>query len=107
MSSASETARVVLCTAPSGDVARELARTLVGEGLAACANLVPGVVSIYRWQGEVEEDAEVLLVLKAPAARLEALERRLLELHPYDTPELVALAPEHVEARYLDWLLKG
>ena len=98
-------ALVVLCTAPSDGVARDLARTLVGEGRVACANLVPGVTSVYRWQGEVHEDAEVLLVLKLPAGGWAGLERRVLELHPYDTPELVALEPGRVEARYLAWLL--
>jgi len=98
-------ARVVLCTAPTDEVARGLARALVDAGLAACVNVLPGITSVYRWQGEVHEDAEVLLVIKAPSAGLAALEARLLELHPYDTPEVMALAPERVEPRYLAWLL--
>ena len=97
-------ARVVLITAPDMEVARGLARALVEEGLAACANLVPGVTSVYRWEGELCEDAEVLLVVKAPAERLEALAARVDALHPYDVPELVALEPAAVEARYLAWL---
>ncbi len=100
-------ARVVLCTAPSPEVGRDLARALVGEGLAACVNLLPGVTSIYRWQGKVEEEPEVLLVIKLAADGLATLEARLLELHPYDTPEVVTLAPERVEPRYLAWLTGG
>lgn len=101
---AGEAARAVLVTAPDREVGARLARALVGEGLAACVNLVPGVTSVYRWQGEVCEDAEVLLVVKTTAARLDPLRARVLELHPYEVPELVALAPAAVEARYLAWL---
>jgi len=96
--------RVVLITAPDGDVALRLARALVGEGLAACVNLVGGVTSVYRWEGAVEEAREVLLVAKTLERRLAALERRLAELHPYDVPELVALVPGHVERKYAEWL---
>lgn len=86
-------------------MARDLARKLVGEGLAACINLVPGLTSIYRWEGAVEEASEVLLVIKLSACGYPALEARVLELHPYDTPELIALAAEAVEPRYAAWLL--
>jgi periplasmic divalent cation tolerance protein len=97
--------RVVLCTAPDGGVAERLARTLVEERLAACVNLVPGVRSVYRWEGAVQEDGEVLMVVKTVAARLATLEERLAALHPYDVPEFVALNPEHVSAGYLRWAL--
>jgi len=97
--------RVVLVTAPDAEHARRVARALVEERLVACANLVPGVTSVYRWEGAVQEDAEVLLVLKTRAGRLEALEARLGELHPYDVPEFVAIEPGHVGALYLAWLL--
>ena len=97
--------RVVLLTASDLEVGLEFARYLVGQGLAACVNAVPGVTSVYSWDGEVREDSEVLLVVKTRAGRLPAIERALQERHPYDTPECVALAPAHVEARYLQWLL--
>lgn len=97
-------ARVVLITAPDLETARTLARALVSSGTIACANLVPGVESIYRWRGAVEEAREVLLVAKTTAARLAELEARVSELHPYEVPELVVLAPEHVAAPYLAWL---
>ena len=97
--------RVVLVTAPDAEHARRIARALVEERLVACANLLTGVTSVYRWEGAVQEDAEVLLVLKTRAGRLDALEARLGALHPYDVPEFVALAPEHVAAPYLAWLV--
>lgn len=100
-----EDPRVVLVTAPDREVARALAGALVERRLAACCNLVGGVTSVYHWQGAVEEDEEVLLIVKTVAGRLAALEAALAELHPYDTPECVALEPAAVEARYLAWLV--
>lgn len=96
--------RVVLVTAPDGDVAETLAAALVGEGLAACANMVPGVVSIYRWEGETHRDAEVLLVLKSTADRCRALTRRVSELHPYEIPEVLVLPVEQGYEPYLEWV---
>ena len=98
-------ARVVLSTAPDADTAARIARGLVEAGLAACVNIVGAVTSIYTWKGAVQEDQEVLLVIKTTAARLAELESALVRLHPYEVPELVAIAPAHVEPRYLAWLL--
>ena len=98
---------LVLTTAPDDATATRIAETLVGEGLAACANLVPGLRSIYRWRGAVERSDEVLLVIKTRAARLDELERRLAEIHPYEVPELVALRPERVSASYLGWVIEA
>lgn len=95
---------VALSTAPSAEVAEQLARALVGEGLAACVNVVPGVTSYYRWKGELQRDAEWLLVIKTRAARLEALKAALARLHPYEVPELVALKVEDGLPPYLAWL---
>jgi periplasmic divalent cation tolerance protein len=95
---------LVLLTAPDAEVATRLARALVGEGLAACVNLVPGVRSIYRWQGELHDDAEVLLVAKTCADRAEALGARVRELHPYELPELVRLPLSGGSPAYLDWV---
>lgn len=95
---------VLLATAPDGPAAETLARTLVTEGLAACVNRVPGVVSTYRWQGAVEESTEVLLVIKSTTAAYPALERRIRELHPYEVPEIVALPIVRGSQPYLAWL---
>ncbi len=99
--------RVVLCTFPDADTARRVARQLVEEKLAACVNLLPGVESIYRWQGQVETAAEVLAVLKTAASQLTVLEKRLLELHPYEVPEFVALESSAVAPEYRAWLMQS
>ncbi len=97
-------ALVVLVTAPSAEVAAGLARTLVQERLAACGNVLPEVRSIYRWDGQLREDAEALLVLKTTRDRLDALRDRVLALHPYQVPEVLALPVEAGSAAYLSWL---
>jgi periplasmic divalent cation tolerance protein len=96
--------RVVLTTAPDADVATRLARGLVEAALVACVNVVPGVRSVYHWNGAVHDDAEVLLVAKTVAARVPAIEAFLAREHPYDCPECVALEVASVEAAYLAWL---
>jgi periplasmic divalent cation tolerance protein len=95
---------VVLLTAPDVEVGTRLARALVAEGLAACVNVVPGVRSVYRWQGELHDDAEVLLVAKTRADRAEAFGVRVRELHPYELPELLRLPVVGGSAGYLDWV---
>lgn len=96
--------RAVLVTAPDPETADRLGRTLVEERLAACANLVPGVVSLYRWDDEVQRDEEVLLVLKCTAPGVDDLRRRVVELHPYDVPEVLALPVTEGHAPYLQWV---
>lgn len=98
---------VVLCNFPDGDAAARAARTLVEERLAACVNILTGGVrSIYRWQGQVMDEAEVTCLIKTTPARLGALRARLLALHPYQVPEIVALpAPAAgVNDGYLAWV---
>ena len=96
--------RVAFATAPDEAVALRIARALVEERLAACANLVPGVRSIYRFRGVVEDEREVLLVIKTCADRVEALAERLRALHPYEVPELVVVPTAGGLAPYLDWV---
>ena len=96
--------RVAFSTAPDEAVAARIARTLVDERLAACANLVPGVRSIYRFRGNVEDEREVLLVIKTRADRVDALAERLRALHPYEVPELLVLPTAGGLAPYLDWV---
>ncbi len=98
-------ARIVLMTAPDAEVAATIARALVDERLAACVNVISGVRSIYRWQGNVEDDAEVLLLAKTRADRCAALAARVEALHPYELPEVVVLPVEGGSERYLDWIL--
>lgn len=98
-------ARVVLCTVPSEEVGVRLARQLVDEHLVACVNIVPGVRSIYRYQGKVEDDQELLLVMKTAEDRVAALIPRVRELHPYEVCEVLVLQVESGSQPYLDWVL--
>ena len=98
--------RVILCTCPSADDATRLARAVVGEQLAACVNILAGVRSIYRWKGEICDDAEFLLVIKTATDRVEALRERLVTLHPYECPEVIALPIVAGHTPYLDWLIE-
>ena len=82
--------QVIWCTAPA-DAAPTLASALVEERLVACVNVLPGVTSTYRWEGQVETEQEVLLMMKTTAARRGALTTRLEELHPYDVPEILTM----------------
>ena len=95
--------KIVLVTAPDLKTARSLVKVALNARLIACANLVPKVESHYRWQGRVEQSAEVLLVLKTSQARLVGLEKLVLATHPYDTPEFVVLNPMSGTKRYLAW----
>ncbi len=95
---------LVMVTAPTADKAAELARTLVEEGLAACGNVVPGLRSIYRWEGKVHDEPEALLLLKTRAALFEALRARVVEVHPYQCPEVLRLDVAEGHAPYLQWI---
>ena len=96
--------RLVLSTAGSQEEARKIAHALVERRLAACVNIVPGVESVYRWQGKVETAAEWLLVMKTTAAAFPALSKALRELHSYDVPECLMLTVEDGDAAYLEWI---
>ncbi len=95
---------VVLVTCPSTAVARRLARQVVARRLAACVNLVPGVESVFWWQGKVDQAKEALLVIKTPARRFARLKRAIQALHPYEVPEILALAVRAGHQPYLDWV---
>lgn len=100
------TARVVLVTAPE-EAAEHLVATLVEERLAACGNIVPELLSIFRWQGAVEREREALIVLKTTESAVPALLRRTGELHPYDVPEMLVVPVETGYGPYLDWVAKN
>jgi periplasmic divalent cation tolerance protein len=100
-----ETIRIVLCTFPSVDAARQIGTTLVERQLAACVNLIPAVESIYRWQGKVESATETLAIFKTSAAAYPEFERGLASLHPHDVPEIVAISPQEVAETYAAWVL--
>ena len=95
---------VVLTTLPADADASTLARTLVGDRLAACVNILPPMTSVYRWRDGIEEDTERQIVIKTTRARLEDLWERLRGLHPYDVPEFVALPILDGSEAYLRWI---
>lgn len=95
---------VVLSTVARAEDAERIARALVERRLAACVSVVPGLVSLYRWKGNVERDDERLLVIKTRRERLAPLREVIAELHPYELPELLALPVEAGSPDYLEWL---
>ena len=96
---------IVLVTAGSQQEAEEIAGALVAEELAACVNVVPGITSLYRWQGEVQRDQEWLLVVKSRRDVLDEVVQRVRELHSYDLPETIALPLVGGSEPYLAWLV--
>jgi periplasmic divalent cation tolerance protein len=95
---------VVLTTVSNDDEAVRLVRALLDRRLIACGTLLPGARSIYRWQGKVADEREVLLLLKTRSARLEPLQEAFKELHPYKVPELLALAVDTGLEKYIEWI---
>jgi periplasmic divalent cation tolerance protein len=96
---------LVLCTFPDGEKARQIGTVLVERQLVACVNLVPGVESIYRWNGQVEKSTEVLAIFKSTSRVYPALAEALTALHPYAVPEIVALRPAAVAEAYASWVV--
>jgi len=95
---------VALVTAPDLKTARKLAKGALEARLIACANLIPKIESHYRWQGKLERGMEVLMILKTSSHCLSALEKLIVDQHPYDTPEFVVLPLNRGNKRYLDWI---
>ena len=98
---------VVLSTVPDQKSAEKIAAALVEDRVAACVNLVPGLTSIYRWEQQVKREPECLLVIKSSADRFEDLRKLLRSLHPYETPEILALRVSHGDPAYLRWLTEN
>src|SRR5215207_10757935 len=107
MSDDATDAIVVFMTATSGEEAARLADMLVGARLAACVQILPEMESVYRWQGKIERQAEVLLLAKTTKEKFDELEREVRALHSYDTPEIIAVPVVAGSAPYLDWLIKS
>jgi periplasmic divalent cation tolerance protein len=95
---------IVLVTVPTREVSSRIAHSLISERLAACVNVIPGVESIYRWEGEVTSDSELLLIIKTTDERYVDLEGRVKALHPYATPEVIGFRIERGSEEYLKWL---
>jgi periplasmic divalent cation tolerance protein len=105
MQESSPQARIVLTTESTLDEANKLGRALVEERLVACATLLPAVQSIYRWEEDIQSGPETMVLLKTSTDKLEALEKRLRELHSYRVPEFLVVPVEHGSAPYMQWML--
>jgi periplasmic divalent cation tolerance protein len=95
---------IVLCTFPDMEKAREIGTAMVSEGLAACVNLLPGVESIYRWEGRVQQEQEVLAMFKLKSEGFAKLEAALNAKHPYEVPEVVGIHADSVSEKYMKWV---
>ena len=97
---------IVLCTAENQKQAKIIGTQLVREELAACVNIIPKMTSIYRWEGKIMEDEEAILLIKTQSTLFEKIKTRIIELHTYDLPEIVALNITNANKAYLNWIDK-
>ena len=95
---------IIFVTAASNEEAATIGRALVEEGLAACANIIPQIRSIYRWKGEIWDERETLIMIKSREALFEKIRSRIRELHSYEVPEITAVQLEQGDAAYLQWI---
>ncbi|MCD6374044.1 MAG: divalent-cation tolerance protein CutA [Caldisericaceae bacterium] len=95
---------VVFCTTPDQKTAEQIAQTVVEEKLAACCNLISNLTSIYFWQGKIQKDSEVLLIIKTDKKLFSKLEVKIKEMHPYEVPEIISMAIEQGNKAYLNWI---
>jgi periplasmic divalent cation tolerance protein len=95
---------IIFCTAASEQEAASIGRTVVEEGLAACANIVPQIRSIYRWKGKIWDERETLIIIKSKADLFEQIRSRIRELHSYEVPEITAIQLDKGYAAYLQWI---
>ena len=96
--------QIALCTVPDEKTAGQIADALVSEKLAACINIVPSIMSVYRWNDAIEHDQELLLLIKTSVSVWPLLEARLLELHPYELPEIIAVPIHTGQTDYIKWI---
>lgn len=98
-------ARIILSTIDNEQHAEQIAKTLVGERLAACVSIIPRLVSIYRWQGAVEQEHETLMMIKTTSDKVAGAMAKIKEMHPYEVPEIVSLPVDTGFQPYLDWIV--
>jgi periplasmic divalent cation tolerance protein len=99
--------QIVLCTVPDRDSAEEMANILIADNLAACVNILPGIKSVYRWEDKIEQGNELLLVIKTARTAYKALQAKIVDLHPYELPEIIAVPIEDGLPAYLNWLTQS
>ncbi len=101
-----EQAMLVYCTVPNADEAKSISRLLIRKKLAACCNVIPGIISIYRWEGEVQEENEVLLLIKTSLKKYDQVEKEIKMIHSYSIPEIIATPVVQASQAYLDWIIQ-
>ncbi|TFH43738.1 MAG: divalent-cation tolerance protein CutA [Chrysiogenales bacterium] len=95
---------VILCTVPSNETGTTISDSLVGDGFAACVNMIPGLISTYRWKGEICRDGELLLVIKSRKELFSEICARIVSLHPYEVPEILSFEISSGSEQYLNWI---
>ncbi|MGR8948264.1 MAG: divalent-cation tolerance protein CutA [Gammaproteobacteria bacterium] len=95
---------IVLCSCPNHESAEQIASALVEQRLAACVNIIPGVQSVYRWEGNIAKDEELLLVVKTAVDSYDDLQASIVDMHPYELPEVIAVSIERGLSGYLQWI---
>ncbi len=96
--------QIVMTNCPNAETAKHIAQQLVINHLAACVNIVPNILSIYEWQGELQQDNEVMLIIKTKQSSFQQLEQTITKLHPYDVVEIIALDIQQGNELYLNWI---
>lgn len=99
-----QTYQIILCTSPDKESAEKIAHQLINDKIAACINILPGLTSIFRWQGKIETEQEHLLLIKTRKDRYQAVEKSIQTNHPYEIPEIIAIPIEKGLAEYMQWI---
>jgi len=99
--------QIILCTCPDIECAKSIAQHLVKEKHAACVNIIPNVISVYRWQDKVESDNEIQLIIKTQADKFTDVANEIKRLHRYDTPEIIAMNIQQGDDNYLNWITES
>ena len=102
-----EHAVIIFCTVPGNDQAKSIARLLIEKKLAACCDIIPGVVSIYNWNDAIQEEKEYLLLIKTSQKKYEQVEKEIKMVHSYSVPEIIATSITEASQAYLDWMFKN
>ena len=95
---------IIYCTCPDIETASRISRLIISQHMAACVNQVQGVTSIYEWEGKIEQENEVLLIIKTTDERFKSIQQLVSEEHPYELPELIAVPVTHGLPDYLEWI---
>ncbi len=96
----------IICTVPDFKTGKDIGEKLVSENLISCVNIIPGITSIYRWQGKICSDNEVILFMKSRLSLFDKIDSRVQELHPYDVPEVISMDIDNASNPYHEWILE-